>query len=428
VAEFSLGSAVLGTEADLSGLERDLARGEQHTRGWLDRLGGVFQVAGGMLLANLAQTATRAIGAGLATLTSLMIAGNAQFEQYSTQFSVLLGSTEAAEARIEDLAEFGRTTPFDLPEVVQADLIIQGFGLHSEEAAQRFGFSGEQIRRIAGDMAAGTGASFDQMAVLLGRFSSGATGEAIQRMQELGIATRAQMTEWGIQFTQAGQLVTPVDEAFGILLTHIEDKYGGMMEAQSLTFEGMLSNLRDWFGNTMRIVGQPLFETVKERLSDLLTFLGAPEVQAAIDSLARVLGSVADTLLSWLLPAVEQLLPLLPGLLTGLVTFVETSLPSIMAFGEQVAGFVGPFLDWISQNVALQGVLIALGVVIGAIVLPALWGIITAAAPIIAAVVAVIGIVALLRQAWETDFGGIRTFFTDVWENRLQPYKTCGTG
>ena len=56
-----------------------------------------------------------------------------------------------------ELAQFGRETPFDLPEVVQADIILQGFGLHAQDAAEKFGFSGEQIRRIAGDVASGTG-------------------------------------------------------------------------------------------------------------------------------------------------------------------------------------------------------------------------------------------------------------------------------
>ena len=61
----------------------------------------------------------------------------------------------------------------DLPEVVQADIILQGFGLHAQDAAEKFGFSGEQIRRIAGDVASGTGASFNEIASGAGAIQRG---------------------------------------------------------------------------------------------------------------------------------------------------------------------------------------------------------------------------------------------------------------
>jgi len=61
-------------------------------------------------------------------------------------------------------------------------------------------------------------------------------------------------------------------------------------------------------------------------------------------------------------------------------------------------------------------VLIALGVAIAAVVLPVLWGIITAVAPVIAVFIAAVAIVVALRKAWESDFLGIRTFVLDTIE------------
>jgi hypothetical protein len=172
---------------------------------------GTFALGG--LTAGLA-----AATAGIVGLASAAVQGNAQFETYNQQFEVLLGSAEAAKQRMEELAEFGASTPFELPQVVEADRILQGFGLHAEEVAEKFGFSGEQIRTIAGDVASGTGASFQEMSLLIGKFSAGATGEAISRMAELGIASRAELAELGLEFSNSGELLSPLPEAMEVVL------------------------------------------------------------------------------------------------------------------------------------------------------------------------------------------------------------------
>lgn len=240
--------------------------------------------AGGLLTKGL-----DLIGEGIGGIKAAMIDGNAEFERYQTQFGVLLGSTDAAKKRLEELAKFGAETPFELPEVVRADKILQAFGLHSEEAAKKFGFAGGDIRTIAGDVAAGTGASFEEISSYLGKFSAGATGEAISRMQELGITTRAELTEMGLAFDKSGALISPLDKSMGVLLTAMKTKFGGMMDAQSSTFEGMVSNLQDWLGQTGRIIGAPIFEVLKTNLGNLLTFLSSDTVMQGLTGFANML-------------------------------------------------------------------------------------------------------------------------------------------
>ena len=285
-----LGDALVYLGADRAGLKKDLDQAQQETKSWVSALGNnIAQGIGQGIGQGLTNLATQAIGSvkrmateGVRSLTQGMVGGNAQFEQYNAQFEVLLKSSTAAQQRMTELAAFGRSTPFDLPGVVQADLVLQGFGLHAENMAQRFGFSGEEIRRIAGDVSSGTKASFEEMAGYLGKFSSGATGEAIARFQEMGIVTRAQLAEMGLEFSKSGELLSPMDEAMTVLLAHMNEKYGGMMDVQSKTFNGMMSNLGDWKSNTLRIVGEPTFELIKDQLRGLLTFLDSPAVQNAI--------------------------------------------------------------------------------------------------------------------------------------------------
>lgn len=270
---------------DDSPLRRGLASTRKDVESWTNSVGGIIKNALGFSLGSAFTAGVQGILGSLRQLGKGLIGGNDQFEQYETRFSVLLGSMAAAKERIADLAQFGATTPFDLPGVVEADTILQAFGFHAEDTAARFGYSGEQIRTIAGDVASGAGASFQELALNLGKFSSGATGEAMMRFQEMGIVTRDTLRQMGIEFSKSGELVSPIDEAMTAILTVMEQKYGGMMQAQSSTFGGMMSNLRDWAGNAMRVLGGPIFDQLKDQLKDLLTFLNSGTVTNALKGL-----------------------------------------------------------------------------------------------------------------------------------------------
>ena len=187
-------------------------------------ISGFGDLAKGVFVGGLMGKGFELIESGISSVKSAMIGGNAEFERYETQLGVLMGGADKAKERLGMLAEFGAKTPFELPELVRADKVLLSFGLHSADTAKRFGVSGEQILTTVGDIAAGTGVGFEELSLTFGKFASGATGEAIARFQELGIATREQMTSWGLEFSKSGQLLTPVDKAFTILeaITKVE--------------------------------------------------------------------------------------------------------------------------------------------------------------------------------------------------------------
>jgi TP901 family phage tail tape measure protein len=99
------------------------------------------------------------------------------------------------------------------------------------------------------------------------------------------------------------------------------------------------------------------------------------------------------------------------GLLLSLIGFRD-ALPGIIekisVFKDQVLAFIEPITSWIGQNVQLSDVLTGVGVAIASVVIPAIISIVSALAPVILAFGAVVGIVALMRQAWENDWNGIR--------------------
>lgn len=267
------------------GIRRVADTAERATGG----VGGFFKnafafAAGGAITAGIS-----AITGSIGTLASGMIGGNAEFEKYQTQFGVLLGNADAAKERLGELADFGASTPFELPELVRADKVLTSFGIHSQD-----------MLTVVGDVAAGTGVSFEEMALNMGKFSAGATGEALSRFQELGVATKQELAAMGIEFDKAGSMTTPVAEAMPILENLMKEKFGGMMEAQSKTFDGMVSNLQDWAGSALRTLGQPIFEVVKDKLGALLEWLNSPEVQEGIKKFAEALANGIGVAVDWL--------------------------------------------------------------------------------------------------------------------------------
>jgi phage-related protein len=338
----NLGRAVLFLTGDDSKLKGDLGRSEGMIQGMLGRAGGFLNQAFSFAVGGLINQGINAIGGSIGGLVSSMVSGNAEFETYTTQFGILLGGADKAKERLAALADFGAKTPFELPEVVRADKILTSFGLDSETTAKRFGVSAEQIRTTIGDVASGTGAGFEEIANLMGRFASGATGEAISRFQELGITTREEMAGWGLQFSKSGELLTPAKEAFTILEAHVRGKFGGMMDAQSKTFSGMVSNLEDWKGQTLRTIGAPIFEVLKDKLSSLLTFLGSPSVKSAIDGFANGLAQG----IGWAIDGLGRAVAFVSPYITELIGLVQ-------GLGADLGGGdIGVLLDDIGESIA----------------------------------------------------------------------------
>lgn len=308
-----------GLQRYMSGLGKAGGATEKAASG-MTAFGHTMSTAVGSAIGYLTGQAIPALISGLGGLVKGALSGNAEFERYNAQFTTLLGSADAAKERLDKLAEFGAKTPFELPQVVQADKILQGFGLHSKEAAQKFGFSGEDILTIAGDVASGTGADFQEMSLMLGKFSAGATGEAMARMAEMGIASKDDLAKMGLEFSKSGELLSPLPKAMNVVLTLMKTKYGGLMDAQSKTFEGMMSNLSDWWGQTKRKIAEPIFNVVKDNLGKLLEFLGSPVIQSAITGLAEGLSKslagvmpVVQDFATFLMEALQTLSVSTPG-------------------------------------------------------------------------------------------------------------------
>ncbi|BET67211.1 hypothetical protein ASA1KI_21290 [Opitutales bacterium ASA1] len=229
----------------------------------LGGLGGLGSVG---MLGGIAATVAALGGFTLAVGGVRRAVGAAsEMEDFETSFITLLGSAEAARDRMAELAQFGHETPFDLPEVVAASRVL--------ETLTRGALSTGEGLRMVGDIAANTGQPFAEIAMWVGRLYDGLqngrpVGEALMRLQELGIVTgdvRARIE--GLQ--QAGKRG---DEVWSVAANAF-GRFAGEMERRSGTFNGMMSNLRDGIDEVWRAFGAPVADALKPLLADAMALM-----------------------------------------------------------------------------------------------------------------------------------------------------------
>jgi colicin import membrane protein len=278
------------------------------------------------------------VGQAVESLGEGLIGGNKEFEQYEVGFKVLLGNAELAQQRMQDLADFNQKTPFELPGVVESDRILQGFGLHAAAVTEHFRKMDIDVRAVTADVAAGAKTDMQRIATDIGRFSAGATGEAIEDFQRMGVLTREELKGMGVEFNKSGQLVSPLPEAMDVVLTILKEKYGGMADEQSKTLGGMESNLADWKDNTLRMLGEPIFDKVKDGVQLLLDVLNSEEAKSATTEFAESINLVIQVLGDFLgLPSRGDL----QGFVKSFAEGLQTVNSFLTEFHDRLRGFTG---------------------------------------------------------------------------------------
>lgn len=297
-----------------------LSNAPKKTQGALEQLGGFLSgkflsILTSVGVAMAAAFSVNSIVNFFGALIKGSIDANASFEVFITQFSTLLGSVEKAQARIKELSQFSLTTPFELPEIVEADRLLQTFGGTALA-------TGENLRRI-GDSAAAVNAGFKEVSFWTGRMYSSMLagrpfGEASARLQELGIMSGTVRTKLE-DMQKAG---ASGEELWAAYSEMIDTKFAGAMDKLSKTLQGVMSNLSDFQGMLLREGGAELFEGVRADAVEFFELIDKNR-EPLID-LAKALGSIADKLREAVTsPILEQLADIKPEQIRGLADSFE---------------------------------------------------------------------------------------------------------
>lgn len=315
-------AAVKEVVRKLDQLEEKTKETERAFGGLGDFIKQSLSMAAGMGLAQVGGILINAItGFGKA-----MIESNAQMQTFQRSFEVLTGSAEEAGEIIEWVKEQAKATPFDVPGLIQASQMLMTWGLSIQEWFT-----------VVGDTAAAMNRPITQVVNAVGTLATGQTGEAVRRFRDLGINLREYAQ---FEFDAQGALVTPLSEAIPMVRQIMIDRFGGMMESQSKTWSGVMSNMADTWQQFVQVVGQPLFESLNETLNELWEWVEANA--DSIENFGRTLGSVFGYVLDVLMRDLETL-----GKVINLVDDLATKIAGPewlergITAGRQLAGLFG---------------------------------------------------------------------------------------
>lgn len=373
-------------------------------KGITGSLGSIGKIAGGAALGGIG-----ALVGGFAVAGSAAIDMNSQLETSTLQFATLMGDSDKAAAHVKSLFDFAAKTPFETGPIIEASRQLQVFGgdaLNTEDNLTRIG-----------DTAAAVGAPIEDISFWVGRAYSAIQGgqpfgEAAQNLMQMG-AVSPDVIQQMKDLEAAG---ASADEIFAVLQGSM-DEMAGAMEAQAGTWEGLKSTITDNLNMAAATALKPFFDMAKEGLAGFSEWISSPAIQEGIATFAEKVGEV-----------VQAVADFVSGLLSGedpvgdfanlfyelSTTFGATSEQATNVFnavrqmGDKIIEFITPIWNAVTQFVSFKDVLIALGIAVASVVIPAIIGIVTSMLPIILVFGAVIAVVALLRNAWENNWGGIQ--------------------
>ena len=305
----------------------------------------------------LGVAATAVGGLGYAALKA---AGD--MEQTTVAFTTMLGSGEKAKEFIAQLIQFAKTTPFTLTGLEDAAKQLLAYGFAQEEVLPSL--------KSLGDIAAGVG--MDKLPNLILAFgqvkaATHLTGMELRQFTEAGVPLLDMLSQQfgkpvsAIQeMVSAGEIGFPAVEQALKSLSGEGGRFNDLMEKQSHTFGGLISNLQDAWNIFLTGEGQKVLDWAK-KFTELAIYI------------------------------IQNVLPVWINHIQTLINFFQQHQTAIYVVAGAIVGALTPAI--IAATIALGGLALALA--------PWLIG-----GAIVGGLVA--GLVFVAKN-WDTIWGGIKT-------------------
>lgn len=217
--------------------------------------------------------AVAATAAAFGAMAKHAISTSANLEAFETRLGGLLGGLDQGKARVQELFEISAKTPFSITGLVEAETTLEAFGVNAPK-----------VRQGVMDLAGAMGMDLNEAARGVGKALAAGAGAA-DVLREKGVIAMIEVqagvaaTEMSLQeFREA--LVETLEES---------EKLAGGTQRMALTFDGLMSTLKDQFTVFSKQVGDAqLFATAKAAMVVILEVLG--DSTAETEKLAGAVG------------------------------------------------------------------------------------------------------------------------------------------
>ncbi|MCK5603280.1 tape measure protein [Candidatus Pacearchaeota archaeon] len=197
------------------------------------------------------------------------------FEQVEIAFEAMLGSAEAAKELLDGLKEDARRTPFTLPGILDAGKRLLAMGIEAGRLRDTI--------KILGDVAAGVGIDkLPNLVLALGQVKAATKlrGSELRQFTEAGVPLLAELAEsLGKTPAEIQELISKGAISFEDVRKALENlttgsgRFADLMERQSKSFLGMLSNIKDFVNINAIAIGKELLPQAKAIAKEFLTLL-----------------------------------------------------------------------------------------------------------------------------------------------------------
>jgi tape measure domain-containing protein len=323
---FDAGSIVAHVKADLTDFKKGISTAKEEVGGFGDTVGKV----GGAIRTGLIVAGTAA-AAGMVVLgkSALEAAGN--FEQTKIAFETMLGSASKATKLLSDLQTFAKKTPFNLVELQETTKRLLAYGVEGENVIGTLTTLGNIASAVGRDKMPQLTLAFGQVKAV-GRL----TGMELRQFAETGVPLLQILSDqFGVTTAEMQEMVSAGEVGFPAVQTALQSlggeggKWAGMMDAQSKTLNGSLSNLQDSWTQLLVVLGTafiPIATQVVQALTGFITPL--MDIITGTRSLGEVFGLSGEQTAQF------------SAILAEFQSFLfDTFLPAVMAVVNMLVAF-----------------------------------------------------------------------------------------
>lgn len=245
---------ITGDNGNMLSALQGVQKGVRQTQQVVEQSGqGIEQMFSGIKSA-----AVSALGAFSAQqFASKVMNVRGQFQQLEVAFETMLGNAEDAKRLMDQLVKTAAKTPFDLQGIAQGAKQLLAYGIQADDV-------NETLVHL-GDIAAGLSMPLNDLVYLYGTtmVQGRMFTQDLRQFQGRGIPMAEELAkQFGVAKEKVGELVTAgkvgADDMKKAIISMTTDggKFAGLMEKQSHTITGQISDIEDAIDNMFNAIGQ----------------------------------------------------------------------------------------------------------------------------------------------------------------------------
>ena len=247
-------------QKDIDGVKKKIAGMSGSVESEGSKMGAIFKKLGALI-------ATAFAAVGLTAFIKKIAVTRGEFEQLGVAFETMLKSKEKADKLMEQVVALAAKTPFTLKEVAGAAKSLLAYGYAAEEVVPNIG-------RL-GDIASGLNISMSDMTYLFGtaRTQGRLFSRDMIQMAGRGIPVYTELAKvlntdaaGVVKLVEAGKVGFPELQKMVVNLTSEGGMFYNLMEKQSKTLTGLLSNLGDAWDRLLNSLGEGRLGTIMKNI------------------------------------------------------------------------------------------------------------------------------------------------------------------